>query len=376
MKRNIVAVGMLLLFSAVLWSCSESSDSNPEQDLSLEQSLDAKAQNLGDAVNTISNSKGFEIITLNESTKNGESEGDDDRFSASITLDDIKGLYDYSPTINNEATETKFGFQRVFEKTKDTTLFILRLPKEKADRPWKLYLDEEGDSELVNDFVITTTDYLYSYSSGFQFEYLLDSEIEVEGEDAGELFVEWSISENLNFEYEAEFSFPDGYSVGVEFEFGDTIAYEYDLKSGEDVLYKEEIEITRSGETHKKELEYSLTIGNIELVKNSSTDTIQVYRDGVLEEGAIVEVIDESGESVDTDVAFCRKGRDLKITFTDGTEVILSELLGEDTLDKLDEIYSAMYDMYFVKKLVDKVAREIHYTNMYDDDSGDDVAEE
>jgi len=367
MKRITVAVGMLLLFTVVLWSCSDNSDNNSGQDLSLEQSLDAKANTLSEAIIEISNSKGFEIITMDDSatTKTGGEgdESDDDRFSMSISLEDIQGLYDYKPSVNDETSETKFGHQRVFEKTKDTTLFILQLPKEKATSPWKLYMNEEGDSELVNDFIITTTEYNYNYAGGFQFDYLLNSEIEVEGEPAGELYVDWSISENLNFDYSSKYSFTDDYSVGIEFEYGDTISYEYNLENGEEVLFKEAVEITKPAGLNKYVHEYSLTIVNVEIVKNSQSDAIQVYRDGVLEENAVVEIINESGDSVESDVAFCRKGRDLKITFEDGTEVILSELLGEETLDKMVEIFSSMYDMNFVKHLVDKVAREVYYTN-------------
>ena len=105
-----------------------------------------------------------------------------------------------------------------------------------------------------------------------------------------------------------------------------------------------------------------MTIENIEIVKDSDSEDYQVYRDGALEEGAVVEVVTETGET-DEAVVFCRKGLDLKITFADETTVVLSELLGEGTLDKMDEIFSSMYDMNFVKHLVDKVAREVYYTN-------------
>jgi len=367
MKRNIVGVGMLLLFAAVLWSCSDSSDNNPEQDLSLEQSLVAKTNTLSGAVTDISNSNGFDIITMDDSssTKSGEEgeENDDPRFSLSITLDDIKGLYDYTPSVNEETSETKFGHQKVFEKTKDTTLFILRLPKEKATNPWALYSNEEGDAELTNDFVITTTEYNYAYAGGFKFDYLLNSEIAVEGEPAGALYVDWSISENLHFDYMSKYSFTDNYSVGVEFQFGDMISYQYHLDEGEDVLFKEKVEIVKVEGSDSKELEYTLAIGNIEIVKNSQSEGYQVYRDGVLEEGAVVEVVTETGETDEAAVVFCRKGLDLKITFADESTVVLSELLGEGTLDKMNEIFSSMYDMNFVKHLVDKVAREVYYTN-------------
>ena len=366
MKRITVAVGMLLLFTAVLWSCSDNSDNNSGQELSLEQSLDEKGNTLSEAIIEISNSKGYEIITMDDSssTKAGDEgeENEDPKFSMSITLEDIKGQYDYTPSVNDETSETKFGYQRVFEKTKDTTLFILQLPKEKATNPWKLYMNEEGDSELVNDFVITTTEYNYAFASGPQFDYLLNSEIVVAEVPAGALYVEWSISENFNYNYKSKYSFPDDYSVGVEFALGDMYSFQYYLMSGEAILFKEAVDITKADDTNNKVFKYSLTIENIEIVKNSDSEDYQVYRDGALEEGAVVEVVTETGET-DEAVVFCRKGLDLKITFADETTVVLSELLGEGTLDKMDEIFSSMYDMNFVKHLVDKVAREVYYTN-------------
>lgn len=365
MKRNIITVGVLLFFSAVLFSCSESSDNNREKGLSLEESLKEKTVSLSTAVNEITSSKGFNILTMNEPTTKTGNE-DNTRFSASITLDDVKGVYEYSPAIPAATTETKMGFMsNMFAKTGDSDEFIIKLPKEKAGSPWKLYMQEDGDSTLVNDFVITTSQYNYSFSAGegFSFDYLLNSAIEAEGEAAGELFVDWSINEDRNFEYESKFSFPDNYSVGVEFSHGDTVSYAYNLKNGEDVLFKEEMQFTKGDGENSRTYEYKLEIGIIEIVKNSTSDSYMVYRDGVLEEDAVIEVINNSGESTEADVVFCRKGLDLKITFADESVVVLSELLGQDTLDKMSEIFSSMYDMYFVNHVVNKVAHEAYYLN-------------
>lgn len=369
MKRNIVAVGALLFFSAVLFSCSESSDNNPEKGLSLEESLKEKTASLSTAVNEITSSKGFDIVTMNDpNTKNGTEEGDDDTmFSASITLDDVKGVYEYEPSIPAETTETKMGYwmMNMFAKTAESEEFIIKLPKEKAGNPWKLYEQEDGDDALVNDFVITTSQYNYSFSvgEGYHFSNLVDASITVEDEPAGELYVDWSIGSDMGFEYESKFTFTDDYSVGVEFSHGENLSYAYNLKMGEEILFMEEVKFTKGdGENHGS-FEYALSIGIIKIVKNSSSDDYQVYRDGVLEEGAIIEVITETEGSEELEVAFCKKGLDLKITFADESVVVLSELLGEDTLDKMAEIFSSMYDMYFVNHVVNKVAREAQYMN-------------
>ena len=171
-----------------------------------------------------------------------------------------------------------------------------------------------------------------------------------------------------NYDYESEYRFTEDYSVGIEYEynFGDTISYEYNLKKGEEVLYKEEVEITYSDESNQRKFEYSLTVSNIRIVKDSETEDYQVYRDGELEEDAVIEILQENGESTEADMAFCRKGRDIKITFADETSVILSELIGEENLAKLEEIFSSMYDMYFVNQIVDRLAHEVHMQNSLD----------
>lgn len=372
MKRNIVAVGVLLFFSALLFSCSESSDNNPEEGLSLEESLKEKTVSLSNAVDEITSSKGFEIITMNDpnAVKNGDAEENEDYLNINITLEDIKGDYAYTPAINTESTQAKYGMSSVFAKTKDTTLFILRLPKEKAGSPWKLYMDEEGDDALVNDFVITTTDYNYSMNltDGFLFSNLVNSSIMVEDEPAGELYVNWSIGANQSFEYESEFSFTDDYSVGVEFQFGEVIEYSYYLKNGDDVLFAEDIEFINGEGEDNGSFEYTLSIGIIKIVKNSNSDDYMVYRDGVLEEGAVIEIIEDEETSTEADQVFCRKGFDLKITFADESVIVLSDQLGEGTLDKMAEIFSSMYDMYFVEHLVNKVAHEVYNTNKYAND--------
>lgn len=380
MKRNIFTVGVLLFFSAVLWSCSDSDSPKIEnEDQDLEQTLEVKTQTLSEAVNEIVASPGFELITMKESsTKEGTTEDDsDDRFSIenTITLEDIKGVYDYILPTAEEGTETKmWGFHTAFERVADSSNFVIRLPQEKATRPWKMYTDEDGDAELDNDFVVDASQYLSSTvmnSEGFVFDYLLDADITIEEEAAGEIFVDWdmNMSNGMNFEYASEFGFPNGYSVGHEFTLGDTTEFAYNLKMDGDVLYMEEVEYIRGTAETDAEYEYALTIGNIKIVKNSSGDEYMVYRDGELEEGAVISVIEDSnategeseGEEEDeSDNAFCRGGFDIKITFADESEVVLSELIGEETLAQLDEIFSSMHDMYFVKKLVDVAAREAY----------------
>lgn len=360
MKKCIFSLLTLFLFTAILSSCSESSDNNLEDDLTLVQLMEVKANTLTDAVVDISKSKGFEIITVEDgaTVKNGE--GGDNKFEMSIKLDDINGIYDYTKGMTGEQSTLKYAYKRYFNKVDDSDNFVLRLPKEKAMRPWKLYEDEE--TEYVNDFVITTTEYNYSYSGGLSFDYTLNSEIEVEEEEVGELYVDWTLAGEIPLDYESKFTFADGYSVGVEFMIGEAISYEFNLKKDDDILFQEEVEFSASEESEEGELEYSVTIGNIKIVLSSESETYMVYRDNELQEGATIEIVKHknNGEGV----AFCRKGRDIKITFADGDSIELSEFITDDTLELMDKIFSSMYDMKFVKHIVDKIAQEVYFTNI------------
>lgn len=390
MKRNIVVVGMLLFVSATIWSCSDSDSSKTQdQDQNLEQSLELKSKTLSEAVGEITTSPGFELITMSANTKDGTEEESDDRFSINreITLADIQGIYEFTQA-EEETTETKMYKKHVFERTGDSELFIIHLPQEKATSPWKLYMEEEGDAELDNDFEVSTSQYHSSTvmnSDGFMFDYLLDADIKIEEEAAGEIFVDWNMnmSPDRKFNYVSEFGFANGYSVGHEFMFGDTTEFAYSLKMGDEVLYMEEVEYIRATNEAGAEYEYALSIGDIKIVKNSDSNDYMVYLNGEQQEDAIIEILDDTtvsdGETEgeeEADGAFCRRAFDIKITFDDETSVILSDLIGEETLAQLDKIYSSMHDMYFVKNLVDVVANEAYQMNMADNSDNEDNSEE
>ena len=363
MKKNILSFGTLLLFSAILWSCSDNSDGNLEDDMTLDQLIEVKANALSDAVVEISKSKGFELITMIEeesSVKTGEDE--DSRPIMDIDLEDIQGVYDYVKGMNQESTSVKTWAPNRFVKVDESDYFVLRMPKEKAMKPWKLF--KESDEEIVNDFVITTTEYEYAFS-GSGFEYLLNSKIEVEEEEAGELHVEWSLANEMPIEYASKFTFADEHSVGVEFILGDKISYEFSIKKGDDVLFQEEVEVRGSEEEDDVELEYSIEIGNIKIVFNSETEDYKIYRNGELQEGATIQVVKRNQNSDDGEFAFCRKGRDIKITFADETSIELSEFITDETLDLMDKLFSSMHDMKFVKHIVDKIAFKVYFANQF-----------
>lgn len=358
MKRKSIAVGLFYLFAAGLWSCSNSSDDQEiNNEKSLQKSLFEQTIGLEQAIGTISRTPGFEILTNKGNTK---STSEDDRFSASITLDDLKGIYDYQ--INSEDTSTTVAQQnRYFKKTGESDMFIIRLPKERATNHSDLFSQTDQDTTWANDFVITTSDFLYQYSGGINFNYLLDTRIDVEDQFAGTLKIKWNLNSLTHMDYSCTYGFDKDYAVGMNFQKGDTISFEYQLTKQEEPLYREKYTLLPPGDSTTREREYSLFIGDVEIVRSSLSDTFQVYKGGVLQENATVEIITQSNEQ-DDNIAFCRKGRDMQITFDDGTSVLLSYLMG-DSLETLNTLFESLGDVYFATHLVNRMAFEIYYLN-------------
>ena len=97
-------------------------------------------------------------------------------------------------------------------------------------------------------------------------------------------------------------------------------------------------------------------IGNIEFKKSSSVDSIQIFVSGVLQQNAVIEVIDSTGNSDEHSVCY---NRDIKITFDDGSSVLLSELIGP-SLDILRNLVGSLKQVYFATNIVDYIAWNIY----------------
>jgi hypothetical protein len=63
---------------------------------------------------------------------------------------------------------------------------------------------------------------------------------------------------------------------------GDTAISSFTLKEGDDILLKEETAFVWK-DFHQKERKYTLTIGDIRIVRGSGIDSIQVFLNGVLD---------------------------------------------------------------------------------------------
>lgn len=154
--------------------------------------------------------------------------------------------------------------------------------------------------------------------------------------------------------YSSRFTFAEGYSINVERHSGDTAQSSFALLDEDDILLKESAIFIRSG-YKQVERQYYLTIGDVEIRRSTSVDSIQVYLDGVLQQHAAVKITDfRDGEK-----SICHS-RDLEITFDHGTKTRLSELINP-ARETLRTLMSSMDEMYFAKYIVDYIAISIAF---------------
>ena len=108
---------------------------------------------------------------------------------------------------------------------------------------------------------------------------------------------------------------------------------------------------------HKREKQYDLTIGNVEIKRGFGIDSIQVYQNGVLQKKAGAKITD----SADSTGTICNK-RDILLTFDDGTTAKLSTLISP-ALTQLKALVSSLHDMYFAENIVDYIAENIYFNS-------------
>lgn len=362
MKKPIVIISMLFL-GALAWQCSESKDPSTNlspDDASVKSSLQVGAENISEAINTISTTTGYQLLNLTDEVLKTTSVDEIEYFD-SIVLSQVSGVYEYKPLVE----ERKHGkhLYRLFEKTGEDEMLIIKLPEEKAFRPYLLRHAQSGDTLLENNFVITASDYHYYYSRGFIFDYKLVAGLTLDEEDAGSIFIESSAESPQTFDYEASYTFGEGYAVNLEIEAGDTTKSTYTLTQDDNVIFAETLLRIKTDSCRYRDKEYSLIIGNVEIKKYTATDSVEVYLDGILQENAIVELVCNSDDN--DECTLCRRKLDIKITFDDDSSILLSELLGE-SIDELGALFASLRSVYFASNLVDYVAWNI-YINLEED---------
>ena len=332
---------LVVLAALLMWQCSRTMDT-----VSLKSAVDDGVTKINTAMSVITETKGYDLMTINDLTKSEES------FSDSINLDMIAGVYDFVP--DTFFCRNYFRPFWKFEKTEESEMLVMNMPQRLVFHPRYLFNPDPADAVEENDFTITASDYHCYYSFWRNYDYRLTAGFTLKDEDIGSLDVMYSGETFSDKSYSSEYKFTDDYSVAVSFERGDTSVSAFTLKNGDDILLAEERSFIWKG-FRQSERMYTLTIGDVQIVRGSEIDSIQVYLGGVLQQTAGARITDEN----DSEGSVCHH-RDILLTFDDGTTEKLSELIGP-ALDTLGTLTGTMREMYFAKRIVDHLAFSLYY---------------
>ncbi len=344
MKRNIVIIA--IAFGLITWNCTKT-DTPPR---GLKQAISKSAADINTALSKISASKGYQLLSSSGITaKSGEV------FNDSITLGLVAGIYDYQPDTIHRYPHFGYPF-RLFKKTGTSDMMIVNLPQRLIFHPKYLHYLNMADTALKNDFTITASAYHLYYNWWKDLDYKLTAGLTLNSEDIGSLDVAASASSPRTQSYSSKFTFTDGYNISTSWQSGDTATSSFALMKDDNVLLKES-NIFIGTDFHKREKQYILTIGNIDIKRIKGVDSIQVYLDGVLQKEAAAVITD----SADTTGSICHN-RDILLTFDDGTTAKLSELINP-ALTELRTLINSLHDMYFAKNIVDYIAINIYYNS-------------
>lgn len=362
MKKQIITFCMLFVL-AVLWGCNNSDgDGRP----TLEESLEAGIYELALALDSIYDSKGFRVVKPFDSkfsrepknaslTKSGLCEED---YVAYIEFDEITGIYNYTP-LNPILADTNYYYRTIYEKENSSDLLTIRIPKEKAFNYQKLYMKEEGDNALTNDFVLTATDYTYRHLNDYETIYIIDATVKIENEFAGRGTSEWLVDNNTN-RFKSTYKFTEGYSAHMENNHysEDSIVYEYKIvKNGLD-LYKESIYYNKTNDITIENAQIIICFSNVKIKKDIGTEEFKIFQDSTQIERASLNLVNPIEDI--SNLAFCQNNIDFIITFPDGESVILSQLLGKYSYYQLKNFFMSFNHLFMIERIIEKVAIEFN----------------
>ena len=155
--------------------------------------------------------------------------------------------------------------------------------------------------------------------------------------------------------WSSKYSFTGGYSINVSGLTGDTTKSAFSLSDATDTLLKETVSFIRNG-LGMSERQYVLSIGNVEIIRSSAVDSIQVFLNGVLQNKAGVKIVENNNDASGSII----QGRDIQLTFDDGTTTTLSTLI-QPAMTTLKTLVNSLQSMFFAQNIVDYIAISIYY---------------
>jgi hypothetical protein len=352
MKRNILVIA--IVFGLLGWSCSKVDTQTQTQSQGLKQSVEKNIADINTAISKISETKGYQILTsgVDPTAKVVVSETS---FKDSITLSLIAGIYDYQLDTIHLFHNFAYPF-RLFKKTGTSNMMIVNLPQKLILHPKYLHSFIKSDSVLKNDFTISASNYHYYYTSWNILDYKLTADLTLNSVDLGNFDIS-SVSNAYNDQSNSsKYTFTGGYSILTAWQTGDTSKLSFALFKDNNPLLSETT-LFLGNSSHKREKQYDLAIGNVEIKRGFGIDSIQVFQNGVLQKKAGAKITD----SADSTGTIC-SNRDILLTFDDGTTAKLSTLIGPP-LTQLKTLVSSLHDMYFAENIVDYIAINIYFNS-------------
>jgi hypothetical protein len=278
----------------------------------------------------------------------------DSTYSGSIYLTDINGIYDYHPVMIMTYPPT-INF---FEKAGTSNLFIVRMPENRVTQPGGPGHFVPGDTLAANDFIVNVSDYQYRYTPFQGYDYKNTSNFNVKGVDAGTIDIANKVNFRKDVNYLSTYTFTNGYITKCQSISGDTTVSDYAITKDGQTYFEEKFVGIRSDSMHfYQEKQYSLTVGNVTIIRTGPLSTAQVYLDGVLQQNATVEIYDSTN-----DPGSVFKKRDLKITFDDGTTSTLSALAGQSITD-IGSLFCGLRNAWVATNIIDRVAWDVYLQN-------------
>lgn len=366
--KTYVPLTVAVLTAFMLISCEPSAELKNEQpdneSVSLKVSLTTGIEDLSTATRTIQNSEAFNLlagIAPGAENSNAPTLAPDYRNdSLVITLQDVKGVYEYSW---KKVKRLNFNLLRVFDRTADSDHLIVRLPVAKVKNYHRLFLYANNDTTLTNNFEADVAEYLLSLHYLKGLEYKLNSTLKVDDTPLGTIKISRTRNKVNGYNFTSEYALSMGYVVSNTQNSGDTAVSVYAISKEDKVLYEEKMTSYRqSQENRMREKIFSLTIGNVTIVRIAGADsfaTAKIYVGGKLQENAKAEIITSEETNEEKGITYQR--RDVKLTFEDGTTTTIRELKGE-TIEDLGLIFKAVRQIGFATEIVDRIASNIYHT--------------
>jgi hypothetical protein len=349
MKKTAFKLASISLLILLVVGCSKT-DPGVSSTV-LKDAISGSAQNLNNAVTEITTNQAFQLLSVSSS---GMTYKSGTVYSANIPLSLIKGVYDYK-ALKTTASQND-PLIKFFTQSTDPSKMVINMPLAKLKDPRNLRVYLKADSALTNNFSMTVSNYYNNYNSYSDYDYVNVADISIDKVKAGSLNIKSLVSPTAGINYASSFAFSNGYTAKYAYASGDTTLSSFAIVKAGTTLYEEKLRTIKTGtERFGRESQYTLTIGDVKLVRNPD-HTSQVYVKNVLQPKAVVAMVDVAPT---TEPSICHK-REIQITFEDGTIATISSLISKSITD-ITTLFTSLHDVYFAAYVADWIGYDIYY---------------